>query len=121
MSKLILKDNKFTNVRNFGKDLFMNYINTNTMKLVLAARTADNRVDYELWLNPELESYERIEEMFRIYSAGIMQEFELYDEGDFAKIPINWMDMDGTIAFTNIGKGTCDLGIDISFSNNGDE
>ena len=121
MSKLILKDNELINVRNFGKDLFMNYINTNTMKLVLAARTADNGVDYELWLNPELESYERIEEMFRIYSAGIMQEFELYDEGDFAKIPINWIDIDGTITFTNTGKGTCDLGIDISFSNNGDE
>ena len=115
MSKLILKDNKLINVRNFGKDLFMNYINTNTIKLVLAARTADNGVD------PELESYERIEEMFRIYSAGIVQEFELYDEGDFAKIPINWMDMDGTITFTNTGEGTCNLGIDLSFSNDGDE
>ena len=115
MSKLILKDTKLTNVRTFGKDLFLNYINNNGMKVILAARTADNGLDYELWINPEFDNHENIERIFKVNSPTILQEFELYDEGDCVKIPINWMDTDGSITFTNIGKGTIDIGVDIIF------
>ena len=121
MSKLILKDNEFTNIRTFGKDLFLNYINNNGMKVILAARTADNGLDYELWINPEFDNHENIERIFRVNSPTILQEFELYDEGDCVKIPINWMDMDRSVVFTNTGEGTSNIDIDISFSNNGDE
>lgn len=121
MSKFILKDNEYTNVKSFGKDLVMNYLNTVPKKVIAASKVAENGLDYEIWIYPEYDTFENIEEIFRMYSAGILQEFELYDEGDFVRIPINWMDMDGSILFTNTGEGSFNMGIDISFSNNGDE